>query len=478
MKRIYIVLLVLIGITISCTKNFEDFNTDKKKPIAVPGEYLFANAQKALADQEASTNVNLNIFKLIAQYWTECTYTDETNYDLINRSIPDYTYRTYYRDILEDFKAARTSLASQPLVDPELIAIRDNQYLIIDLMESYCYQELVDIFGDVPYTEALDIENISPAYDDAFTIYQDLIARTDNAINNLDEAYASFGSSDLYFGGDIAKWRKFGYSLKVKLGIALADFNPGMSQTLIESAYAGAFTPDELCQIEYPGGSNSNPLWVDLVGSGRHDFVPANTLVDAMNTLEDPRRPAYMDLFNGAYVGGTYGTLNSYSQFSHIAAPITEQTYPMTIIDGTEIAFYLAEAAARGYSVGHDAEFYYNAAIRSSFIHWGLSDADADAYLAKTEVAYSTAAGDYKQKIGKQAWLAYYLRGLIAWNTWRRLDAPDLYLPPLPKTDDGQVPKRFTWPVNEQTLNAANYYSAVKAIGSDNMVTRIFWDIN
>ena len=54
MKRIYLILIVLIGISVSCTKNYEDFNTDKKKPVEVPGNALFANAQKALADQIAT----------------------------------------------------------------------------------------------------------------------------------------------------------------------------------------------------------------------------------------------------------------------------------------------------------------------------------------------------------------------------------------------------------------------------------------
>ena len=98
MKKIYLILLVLIGMSISCTKNFEDFNTDKKRPVEVPGGFLFANAQKALGDHTATPNVNLNILKLIAQYWTETTYTDEANYDLANRSIMANQFLIYYRN--------------------------------------------------------------------------------------------------------------------------------------------------------------------------------------------------------------------------------------------------------------------------------------------------------------------------------------------------------------------------------------------
>jgi hypothetical protein len=474
MKRIYIVLLILIGISVSCTKNFEDFNTDKKKPTAVPGDFLFANAQKALADQVASANVNLNIWKLISQYWTETTYQDESNYNIVNRTIPDLIFRTYYRDVLEDFKDARASLAADPVAGDD-IKIRENKYQIIDLLEVYCYQRLVDIFGNIPYSQALDIENISPAYDDAFTIYKDLIARIDVDIAGLNESYGSFDANDLYFAGDIAMWKKFAYSLKVKLGITLADYDATLAQSTVESAYAGAFAPDERCELVYLGGTNSNPIYIDLVQSGRHDFVAANTIVDIMNTLEDPRRAAYFTTFNDAYVGGPYGYPNTFSQFSTAADPIVAPTFPVTLLDGTEIAFYLAEAAEHGFSVGGDAESHYNAAITSSFNYWGMGDMAA-AYLAKSEVAYSTAQGTWQQKIGTQAWLAYYIRGLVGYNSWRRLDFPVLNLPPVAETDDGNVPNRFTYPVNEQTLNAANYYQAAQAIGGDNMTTKLFWD--
>jgi len=476
MKKVYIVLILLIGISISCTKNFEDFNTDQKKPTEVPGNFLFANAQKALADQIASTNVNLNIFKMTAQYWTETTYTDEANYDIVTRTIPDLKFRTYYRDILADLADAYKNISAEVAAGDDEMKVKANRLFIIDLMMSYSYQRLVDIFGNVPYYEALDIDNISPAYDDAFTIYKDMITKVEDATDGLDDGFGSFDANDLYFGGDVAMWKKFGNSLLVKLGIALAEHDAGLAQSTIEGAYAGAFGPNEICELVYLGGSNSNPLYVDLIQSGRHDFVIANTIIDVMNDLEDPRRPAYFDINGDEYVGGIYGESNNWTQFSHVAPPIKEPTFPMTILDGTEVSFYLAEAAEHGFSVGGSAEDYYNQGITASFTHWGL-EGDAAAYLAKPEVAWATAAGDWKQKIGMQAWLAYYVRGMVAWNSWRRLDYPLMNLPPAPETDDGQVPKRYTFPINEQTLNAASRAAAVQAMGNNDVMSlRLFWD--
>ena len=473
MKRLFFVIIVLLGISTSCTKNFEDFNTDKKRPVEVPGVYLFANAQKALADQEASTSVNLNVWKLWSQQWTETTYTDEANYDIINRNIANAQFQVYYRDILRDLKEAAIILEAE-VVDGDVAAIeKKNRLLIIDVLQVYAFSQLLEIFGDIPYTEALDIDNIYPKYDDALSVYKDLIARLSADVAGLDVSQGSFGGDDLYLGGDVAMWKKFANSMKVRLGITIADADAATAKAAVESAYAGAYAPDEVCQLVYLDETNCNPLYADLVQSGRSDFIPANTIVDMMNTLEDPRRPAYFTEYEGGYKGGPYGESNPFAQHSHVGDAMYQFDYPSVLVDGIEVAFYLAEAAERGFSVGGTAESYYNAGITASFTKWGISGVDA--YLAKPEVAYATAAGDWKQKIGTQAYFAYYVRGLVAYTTWRRLDQPMMNVAPTIGSVD-EIPVRFTYPVREQTLNKANYEAAAAAIGGDDLLTKLFWD--
>ncbi|MFZ4464590.1 MAG: SusD/RagB family nutrient-binding outer membrane lipoprotein [Bacteroidales bacterium] len=478
MKKInLILLLVLVGIGLSCTKNFEDYNTDKKRPVSVPAQFLFANAQKAFVDQTASTNVNLNNWKLFSQYWTETTYTDEANYDVVNRNCGTLLFRTYYRDILADVNDARKIITAEVVAGDAATAEKQNRLYILDIFESMVYQDLVDAFGDVPYTEALDIENIHPVYDDAYTIYKSLIERTQAAVNGLNDGYGSFGDDDLYLAGDVSMWKKLGNTLLVKLAINVSNVDMGYAQPIIEGAYAGAFAAGEHASYAYPGGSYANPLYQDLIQSGRHDFVPANTIVDMMNGLTDPRRSVYFTpIEDGSYLGGLYGESNPFAQFSHIADPIQEPTYPMVLADYTELAFYLAEAAEKGMSVGGSAAAWYENGIRSSFDTWGVS-ADADAYLAQSNVAYATAAGNWAQKIGTQAYLAYYVRGFVGWTSWRRLGFPALNLPPSPaESANGNVPRRHTYAIAEQTLNGDNYTAAASAIGGDELSTPLFWD--
>ena len=114
--------------------------------------------------------------------------------------------------------------------------------------------------------------------------------------------------------------------------------------------------------------------------------------------------------------------------------------------------------------------------VTSSIVDWGGTTTEAEHYL--TENPYSSYES-WQEAIGTQAWVAMYTRGFIGYTFYRRLDYPTiLILPPSPPTGVDEVPTRFTYPVNEQTLNAANYAAASEAIGGDYLTTRLFWDIH
>jgi len=494
MKTKYIFLLVLITLIASCTKKFEEFNVDSKKPAQVPGESLFSKAETSLVDQTASTDVNLNVFKLFAQYWTETTYTDEANYNIVNRTIPDNTFQMYYvgnisnqGGFLSDFKESARLVGLESSLTPEEDGIKANKLAIIEILNVYSFQNLVDIFGNVPYTQALDINKITPVYDDAATIYTDLLSRIDAAITKLDPSFGSFGSADLIYAGDVTKWMKFANSLKLKLGITLADVNPSFSRSTVEAAVtAGVLaSAEDNALLFYPGGIHPNPIWQLVIQNGRDDFVPANTIIDLMNSLSDPRRSEYFTLVDTstvqnvqklAFSGGIYGRSNPFTKYSHINPTISSPTYPGILLSYDEVLFYEAEAAARAFSVGGTVSDLYNAAITASILSWGGTADQAAVYLAQPTVAYGTATGTWQQKIGTQAYIALYARGLEGYTEWRRLDYPILNMPPS-ITDYSEIPKRYTYPVNEQTLNKENYQAASKAIGGDLQSTKIFWDI-
>jgi len=454
---------------------------DTKHPSEVPGDMLFTNAQKALVDQVSETNVNYNNFKLWAQYWTETTYTDEANYDLINRNIPDNVYRVFYTGVLKDLRQAKKLIAEEPTTTDEAVVAKANKLQIAEIIEVYVWQRLVDIFGNIPYSEALDIDaTLNPSYEDAFTIYKDLFSRLDAAMNALDQTGGSFGGADVVYHGDVSAWYAFANSLKVRMAVTIADADAAYASARFTEANDKAFTSNaDNAEVHYDAAplASTNPLYQSLVASGRNDYVAANTIVDYMNELNDPRRAVYFDNYGSLeeYIGGEYGYTSAFYSYSHVGVSMHQPTFPGTLLSYVELEWYRAEAASRGW--GGDAKTHYDNAIRASFDWWGV--AGVDDYLAKPEVDFAQASvseGSEMNAIAKQAYLGLYERGFEAWTTLRRLDYPEMNIPEGAITTDGLTPRRFTYPVNEQTLNEDNYYQAAEAVGGDKMETKLFWD--
>ena len=131
--------------TVSCTKNITDLNTDPTKPAAVSAAALYASATKEMADAITSTDVNLGIFRLIVQHWTETTYIDESNYNLVTRTIPDNFWDAFYTDALMDLQEAKKVLEADDNTDA---AVKKNMLAQIDVMSVYGTSVLVNTFGN------------------------------------------------------------------------------------------------------------------------------------------------------------------------------------------------------------------------------------------------------------------------------------------------------------------------------------------
>jgi hypothetical protein len=473
MKKILIITSISLLALSACKKDLTSINVDPKLPQTVPAGSLFTNAEHTLVNTVTSSNVNLNIFRLVSQYWQETTYTDESNYDLNQRSIPQNVWNALYRDVLQDFER------SKELVDPsDAPAVQQNKAAMADILQVYAYYYLVTTYGNVPYSEALNLEATTiPKYDDQTEVYNELLTRLDADIAALDNSADGFGSADIVYGGDIDSWKLFANSFKLKMGITIADADDAKAKSVVESAVAaGVFSSNaDNAVFQYLSGPpNTNPIWVDLVQSGRKDFVAASTVVDAAKALNDPRLPLFFtEDFAGGYSGGEPGASSNYTTFSKPADKIIAPDFPASLLTYSEIEFILAEAVERGYNVGGTAAEHYNNAITASVLDWGGTTTDATAYLAQPSVAYATAAGTYKQKIGVQKWFALYNRGWDAWIEIRRLDYPQIVAP---ASALSAYPVRYTYPINEQNLNKANYDDASAAIGGDKVTTKLFWD--
>lgn len=529
MKKLLIIILVIGSVFSSCNDRLEDLNMPQKNAIEVPPDRLFANGVREMFDLMASTDVNSNVFRLYAQYWAQTTYPDESQYNMVGRQIPDNFWTFAYRNVLMDLEEAKDVLNAQweEMLMEE--AVKNNQIAVIDICQSYMYAILVDAFGAIPYGEALNREILVPAYEPGADVYTKVIDTLNAAINMIDlEADAFSSGQDPIYEGDIEKWKKFANSFKLRLAMNLADVdNPKATAMVAEALASGVFTSNEdnASITYYADPPNTNPVWEDLVQSGRADYVISNTIVDVLQDFRDPRLPIYAGGRSFAYPvdeatnlkrdstlaggevtlyypdsdstvfvttpftilaedslkevqlfrGGEYGTANTYSANSHVGDLFHEPDLEGVIMDYAQVQFLLAEAAARGFTTPLTVEEHYSTAITASLEYWGIDEEAIEEYLMRPEVEYSTAEGEWNQKIGVQSWLALYNNGFEGWTVWRRLDFEGFNVPEGLEAED--IPKRMIFPIEEATLNPSNLRAAIDLIGgSDNVQTQVFWD--
>jgi len=475
MKKIFVYIAPLVLLT-SCAKNLDDYNVDQKSPAEVSQAPLFSNALKELTDDVTSPSVNINVFRFWMQQWTATTYQDEPRYNFVTRNIPQRFWEPLYQEVLHDLKQSAAYTREDLEIEEEQ---KNNQLAAIEIVSVYAWATLVNTWGDIPYTEALsDIGQ--PKYDDAATIYDDLLTRLDAAIALIDPQGAGFGSADLLYGGNMAAWVKFAHSLKLRLAITLADVDEAKAREIITASAASAFSSNaDNAAFAYVSASpNNNPVSNNLNSqfTSRQDYVAGGPFINVLNTLNDPRRPQFFTTVGGEYVGGGIGSSNQYSTNSKPSDKVIAPDFEALLLDYSEVEFILAEASAR-WNIQGSVTDHYNKAIEASILYWGGDDRDVAAYLAQPSVAYATAAGDWKEKIGTQKWLALYNRGFDAWNEWKRLDYPKLE-PAFRAVDPGIIPNRLTYPISERTLNGDNVNAAASKLGADDVVHKVFWDVN
>ncbi|MFK7806420.1 MAG: SusD/RagB family nutrient-binding outer membrane lipoprotein, partial [Saprospiraceae bacterium] len=205
----------------------------------------------------------------------------------------------------------------------------------------------------------------------------------------------------------------------------------------------------------------------------RDDFCVTTKLVEILNDFGDPRLAAYAAPNpSGEIVGMPSGlTDNEATELkptcSRPSATVRTATAPAILMDYAEVSFLIAEAAERGIISG-DAAAAYAAGISASMNYWGISDATAiDAYVA----ANPYDAANWKESIGTQKWLAFYMNGPQAWAEWRRLDFPVLDVPVAAIEDN--IPVRLPYALSETSTN-----SSFSASNPNDIMTKMWWDMN
>ncbi|MDB5147612.1 MAG: SusD/RagB family nutrient-binding outer rane lipoprotein [Mucilaginibacter sp.] len=478
MKLKYISILsaaVLLSVT-SCKKDLVKLNQNPNGSQAAQPDYLLTAATKATADTYWGVANNMDASLLFVQYWSKIQYTDPDRYIYASSAFEELWSTGYSKSIVNLNQIIKIADAQS----------NTNYKGVALVLRSWTFSLLTEAYGNIPYKQAANIDQyLTPAYDAQKDVYFALLDDLKAAQTALDPSGKAI-AGDVIYSNNIASWKKFANSLRLRIALRIADREPAKAKQVLADIQAegGSYISSnaETAQFVYIDSPNQNP--VSNLFDTRDDYRISKTIVDKLFALNDPRLSiyaaktqdatpqTYVGLPNGLLVGdaSNYGFTKTSKPGTYFRAPHA----PAVILSYAESLFDRAEAAARGFTT-EDAASLYGQAVTAALAQYSITTADIATYVAQPAVKYD--ASNYKKSIGEQKWLALFGQGIEGWTEWRRLDYPQLQ-PAVAGTLNGKIPVRFIYPGTEQSLNKTNYQSAVAAQGADALTTKLWFDVN
>ncbi len=496
---------VLFTTLTSCDKDFEEINTNPILVTTIDPAFNFANAQRTSA-------IPTYIFEneIVQQIHSPFTGTPSGgNLNVENDASSSSTWSNLYTGPVKQL----IDVIDKTKSDPE----QSNLHNMARIWKAYIFQVLVDTFGDVPYSEAGQayLAGINlPKYDASDAIYTDLIKELTEATKALDAA-KPVATNDLFFKGDVVKWKKLGNSLLLRVSMRLSKVDPAKAEQGVKTATNAAngglissnadnvllafnsvynnpsvnFLHAERANmyvgapfLDYLKGTKDPRLVVIAV---KYEF-PANNISTAGTGDTDPANQLGMPYgYNDATIAtapgfpGKIGTAWRYSQVNR--RTVGKLDAPAFFVTYSQTQLLLAEAAFRGWVTG-DVGTYYRTAVRAHMDQMEQYDTNAkialasqDTYLANNPFVPARAL----EQINTQYWISSFLNGSEVWANFRRSGFPALtpntYAAADPSVKGGFI-RRLPYPSREAAVNPANLNAAIARMGPNNLATRIFWD--
>jgi hypothetical protein len=364
------------------------------------------------------------------------------------------------------------------------------------VMRSMIYQDLVDQFGNIPYSKAVQPAlTLTPAYDSATAIYKDLILQLDTAITSIQASTATADdASDIMFKGNKTLWLKFANTIKLRILLRQVPHGDQAYVTteigkIVQqgSGFLGA-GQDALVNPGFTDAAlKQNPFWGvygfqpgSTSGYQNNNFFTANNvMLNFLDSVGDIRKGYFFAKNSQGGIGGNYfGETLSGSAVTSAFGPglLPSPSAPALLFSASQSFFMQAELVQRGLMTGSYATLYKEG-VEESFRYLGVPNgvATADAYLAGSangmvNIAVST---NPLQTILYQKWIAECgLDGLEAWSDWRRTGYPFIAVPSY-GVPGQPTPERLLYPESEYTQNAANV-SLQNQVPSS-IYTPLFW---
>ncbi|WP_375585345.1 SusD/RagB family nutrient-binding outer membrane lipoprotein [Cyclobacterium xiamenense] len=391
------------------------------------------------------------------------------------------------------------------------------------IMRVLNFHRLTDFYGNIPYFGALQgMDGVFfPEYDPQSEIYPHLLQELEEATaamstSNPDDGFAR---ADIIYDGDITKWKRFGYSLMLRLAMRVSDVAPQLASEYVTKAIAGGVMQrnDDNAFVPMSEGPS---LWINQNGISRAFFPgdggqPAymsQTLIDWLKagaTTAEEVDPRLMILSGGiadwSAVGWTPintnpleqkgmpngfdaagleelegGPIDQVSTYSRINYLLLQRDSPYMLMNYAESAFLQAEALERGIGSGipGTAEEHYSQGVKEAMQMYTyfdasleVSDAEVTAYLDRHPYGVEKPA---LEMIGEQMWVSKFFNWWEAWSDWRRTGYPELTPTNYPgNVTQGQIMRKLRYPAAEVATNE-NFQAG--ATLPDIFTTRVWWD--
>ncbi|QKG53355.1 SusD/RagB family nutrient-binding outer membrane lipoprotein [Hymenobacter sp. BRD67] len=528
MKRIFptytLLSAAILAVASGCTKSFDDINTNPStySQANFDANYLLTTAQLGYtgsADFAYETwranliysSTMIQGLSTVVSYWAGDKY-------LLNES-----YTAAYWGINTDGAYAEQVKPITDLVQSTDGKVKyKNLHQVGRIMRALIMERITDLYGDVPYSQAgmgYYTGVITPKYDKQQDIYTDLLKEVSEATAALDPT-ADIPSGDVFYKGNIQQWQRFGNSLLLRIAMRLTKVDPATAQKYatqvqgktMQSDADNAFVLHDVSGARVTQNRNSQILLGD--GGQENYYVKwSKTFIDFLKSTNDPRlsKIAVTQLYlkdvskdqnpgaiataavqkgmpNGKDLSGRAGfdistdpTYTSFPDYSSPSPGMIKRNGPTFIFTYGESELLLAEAAQR-WGLGSAAQ-HYAAGVTSACSY--LSQYDPTLTVAAADISTYLTANPYNasqglQQINSQYWaltntmLDFY----ESWSNWRRSGYPTLTPVVYPNNaTNGQIPRRFPYPISETTTNPDNYKAASAAVpGGDNLTGRVYWD--
>ncbi|GGM91129.1 hypothetical protein GCM10010967_25230 [Dyadobacter beijingensis] len=504
------ILALFLSLTLmtSCDEGFDEININKVDPTSLAPSLILNKAIIATTYLDGVSTLGMLCYnfgivqQVITPYGSSLS---GGNYNQLNNANSPLVWVNFYRNVIKQLAA----VVDQTKADP----LQSNIYHAARIWRAYAFMILTDTYGDVPYFEAGQgyiNEIIRPKYDAQEAIYKDILKELEEASAALDPAQAAV-TTDILYGGNVARWKKLGYSLMLRAGMRLSKVDPALAKTYVTKAVAGGLFESNADNSTIRHTSLYNNFIANhLAAREKTNFYLAAPFVNYLKENNDPRLPVFAVRYVGAkggpeqtsarassdpkvQIGMPMGyndvTINSVLAANGVVSlwdftqinlsTVLKLDAPEFHITYAQVQLLLAEAAVRGWVSGTAAD-YYAKGIRGNLEQMALYDPAAtiredaiQAYLKAHPLDNAKAL----EQINTQYWVATFLDGNESWANFRRSGFPALKKNPYPGSEIKEdFIRRMPYPDSEIVVNLQNVNDANARQGPNDLNTRMWWD--